>query len=55
MYGKIEMKVLAILTTLICLVFSSLGFAQEGEFTAKVYPIDGGPMLIDSFTMNDKT
>ena len=55
MYCKIEMKVLAILTTLICLVFSSLGFAQEGEFTAKVYPIDGEPMLIDSFTMNDKT
>ena len=55
MNGKIEMKALVILTTLICLIFSSPAFAQEGEFTAKVYPIDGGPMIIDNFTMNEKT
>lgn len=55
MCGQLEMKVFAVLTILICLAFSSRGFAQEGKLKARVYPIDGAPMLIDNFTINDKT
>ena len=51
---RIKMWAFTISTVLAGLAISSSVSALEGEFNAKVYPIDATPVFIENFTVNGK-
>jgi hypothetical protein len=54
MYSTLWRIPIVISVTLTGLVFSSSVMAQEGNFTAKVFPLEGKPMLIEDVSLEGK-
>jgi hypothetical protein len=52
---KFRMGFFTVLIVLLWLTLSNIAFAQEGKLSAKVYPVDAPPMVVEDFTLNGKT
>jgi len=52
---RLRIGVYAVLMGLLCLTYSENAFSQEEQLKAKVYSLDGPPMVVEDFTLNGKS
>lgn len=53
-YG-IRIGAFSVLMVLLCLTYAAIAFSQEGNLNARVFSVDGPPMIVEDFTLNGKS